>query len=302
MKTTCSLLFFNPFALALLAMTFCASALAQGLPATDLWLAKIIDDVPGAPVKISKGDGYNNQPHFSDDGTVIYYTREIPVPGAASQTDIAAFNIVTSTTSMVNSTPESEYSPTPIPNRNALSVIQADLDQKQYLYAIEIANGTMKLLLPGVEPVGYHAWFSEQEVAMFILGDSFTLQTARLGTEGTRVIADNIGRSIRKSPGSNEILFVDKNHQPWQVAAYNPDTKATRLIMPLFPASEDFTVDARGDFWTGNGSRLYRRSPGDSRWKLMADYSMSGIERISRLAVNLHSMQIALVSDHQAAN
>lgn len=302
MKSTRSPLFFNPLVLALLAMTFCASAGAQGLPATDLWLVKIADGVPGAPVKINQGGGYNNQPHFSGDGTVVYYTREMPVPGAASQTDIAAFDIATSATTMVNSTPESEYSPTPIPNREALSVIRAGLDQKQYLYAIEIASGNMELLLPGVEPVGYHAWFSEQEVAMFILGESFTLQTARLGAEGTNVIADNIGRSIRKNPGSNEILFVDKNHDPWRIAAYDPGTRTTSLVMPLFPESEDFTVDANGDFWTGNGSRLYRRSRGDARWNLMADYRMSGIRRISRLAVDLNSMRIALVSDHLAAN
>ncbi len=53
----------------------------------------------------------------------------------------------------------------------------------------------MELLLPDVEPVGYHAWVNDQEVAMFILGDSFTLQTARLNTAGTTLIADNIGRS-----------------------------------------------------------------------------------------------------------
>ena len=285
--------------LALFAMTFCGNTLAQtSYPSTDLWLAKIVNGIPGAPVRISQGNGYNNQPHFSEDGSVIYYTREMPVDGADSQTDIAAFDIATSSTTMVNNTPQSEYSPTPIPARNALSVIQADLNQKQYLYAIDIVSGNMELLLPDVEPVGYHAWFGDQEVAMFILGDSMTLQTARLNTTGTSMVADNIGRSIRKSPGSNEILFVDKNREPWRIAAYNPDTMETRDVMPLFPASEDFTVDANGDYWTGNGSRLYKRSPGQDRWELMADYSISGISHISRLAINLDSMQIALVSDH----
>lgn len=287
---------------ALLVMTFCGHTFAQGLPATDLWLANIVNGVPGTPVKISHGNGYNNQPHFSDDGKVVYYTREMPAEDAGAQTDIAAFEIATSTTTMVNNTSESEYSPAPIPGRNALSVIQADLNQKQYLSAIDIASGNMEVLFPDVEPVGYHAWFSDQEVAMFILGDSFTLQTAKLKTEGSHVVADNIGRSIRVNPGSREILFVDKNREPWQVAAYNPDTGITRDVMPLFPASEDFTVDANGDIWTGNGSRLYKRSPGQQRWELMVDYSSMRIDHISRLAINLFSMQIALVSDHVPAD
>ena len=285
--------------LALFSLIFCAQVFAQGLPATDLWLAKIDNAIPGDPVKISQGDGYNNQPHFSADGSVIYYTREMPVEGADSQTDIAAFNTVTSITTMVNSTAESEYSPTPIPGRKELSVIQADLNQKQFLFAIDIASGSMVLLLPDVEPVGYHAWFNEQEVAMFILGDSFTLQTAKLNSMGTAIIADNIGRSIRKHPETGEILFVDKNSEPWQIAAFNPESGTTRIVMPLFPAGEDFTIDATGTYWTGNGSKLYQRTPASARWELVADYSSLGISQISRLAIHLKSGQIALVSDRQ---
>ena len=298
MRKTPSFFFVIMLGVALFSMVFSGSTFAQALPATDLWLAKIENNLPGDPVKISQGDGYNNQPHFSENGSIIYYTREMPVDDASAQTDIAAFDTSTSSTRMVNNTPESEYSPTPIPGRNALSVIQADLNQKQYLYAIDIVSGKMEQLLSDVEPVGYHAWISDQEVAMFILGDSFTLQTARLDTTGTSLVADNIGRSLRRHPVSGEILFVDKNIEPWEIAAYNPETTTIRSVMPLFPGCEDFTIDANGAYWTGNGSKLYRRSPVDKRWELVADFSSFGVGRISRLAINLQSGQIALVSDH----
>lgn len=68
--------------------------------------------------------------------------------------------------------------------------------------------------------------------------------------------------------------------------------------MPLFPAGEDFTIDNHGNYWTGNGSRLYRRSPGDAKWELMADFSAMGISNISRLAISPADNRIALVSDH----
>jgi hypothetical protein len=112
------------------------------------------------------------------------------------------------------------------------------------------------------------------------------------------LVADNIGRSLRRHPVSGEILFVDKNSEPWEIAAYDPDTTITRLVMPLFPGSEDFTIDANGAYWTGNGSKLYRRTQVEDRWELVADFSNSGVGRISRLAINLKSGQIALVSDH----
>ena len=289
------------FSLAMFAATFAGNLFAQELPGTDIWLARIANGVPVEPVKINTSIGYNNQPHFSEDGSVIYYTREMP-DGETEQTDIAAFHSKTSTTIMVNNTPESEYSPTPIPGRNALSVIQVEADQKQCLWAIDVASGNMDLLLADVEPVGYHAWINDSEVAMFILGDSFTLQTASLDNKDTRLVASNIGRSIRKHPQTSEILFVDKNREPWQIAAYDPEIRQVRGVMPLFPNNEDFTIDANGNYWSGNGSRLYKRSPGNSRWQLMADFKTFGISHISRLAINLNSGQIALVSNHAITN
>ena len=140
------------FSLAMLAATFAGKLFAQELPGTDIWVTRITNGVPTEPVKINTGSGYNNQPHFSKDGSIIYYTREMPGDEAA-QTDIAAFNIKTSITTMVNNTSESEYSPTPIPGRNALSVIQVEADQKQRLWAIDVATGHMDVLLACVAPV-----------------------------------------------------------------------------------------------------------------------------------------------------
>lgn len=285
-----------PFLLTILIVSVASTVCAQALPGNDVWLLSIVNGIPEKPVKISSGNGYNNQPHFSADGVRVYYTREL-IDGDNSQTDIAVYNTQTSTTSMVSQTSEDEYSPTPIPGRNALSVIQVEADGKQRLWAIDIDSGKMELLLAHVEPVGYHAWINDNEVAMFILGESTTLQTASLDNDSVKLVADNIGRSIRKHPQTGEILFVDKNREPWKIAAYEPESGQLRGVMPLFPASEDFTVDMNGDYWTGNGSKLYRRSPGDRRWELVADFSTSGLKNISRLAIHLGSQKIALVSD-----
>jgi len=283
---------------AMLTIILTGNVLAQGLPQTDIWVASLDKGVPGQLSKINPGTGYNNQPHFSMDGSSIYYTREMPDSTGGVQTDIAAYNIRSMSTTMVNHSDESEYSPTPVPDRNALSVIQVEPDQKQRLWAIDISSGEPDLLLPAVEPVGYHAWFSHDEVAVFILGESFTLQTAQLGKDNTATFAQNIGRSIRKHPQTGEVLFVDKNPEPWQIVTLNPDTGSKRTVMPLFPGGEDFTIDSQGNYWTGNGSRLYRRSGSDQRWQLMADFSAQGIRNITRLALNPASDKIALVSDH----
>jgi hypothetical protein len=48
----------------MLAMALTGNTFAQVLPVTDIWLARIENGVPSKPVKISEGNGYNNQPRF----------------------------------------------------------------------------------------------------------------------------------------------------------------------------------------------------------------------------------------------
>lgn len=285
---------------ALVGLSLCANLLAQGLPQTDIWLADINQGTTANPVKINPTVGYNNQPHFSVDGSIIYYTREMPHSQKGAQTDIAAYDINSGKTRMVNSNDLSEYSPTPIPGKNALSVIEVEADQRQRLWSIDIDSGDMSLLLPAVEPVGYQAWINDNSVAMFILGDTFTLQTAEIGDGAAAIIAENIGRSIRRHPFTGEILYVDKNSEPWEITAVNVLTGEKHMVMPLFPANEDFTIDGNGTYWTGKGNKLYSRLPEDESWTLVADYSTSGIGNITRLAIDAASSKIAMVSDHES--
>src|SRR5690554_5612040 len=252
-----------------LALMVGGSVLAQELPQTNIWLINLEQNPPSEPIKVNPSPGYNNQAHFSADGSRLYYSREMPHSQKGVQTDIAVYDIRNHQTHMLNSNDESEYSPTPIPGRNAVSVIEVEPDGKQRLWSIDIDNGDMQLLLPNVEPVGYHAWIDDQSVAMFILGEPFTLQTAKIGDGKATAIAENIGRSIRKHPLTGEILYVDKNPEPWQIAAVNINTGAKRSVMPLFPNDEDFTIDSKGRYWTANGSKLYQRSEADSRWQLV---------------------------------
>jgi len=77
----------------LLLLLFTQQVYAQGLPQTDIWLANINEGLPGNVIKINPTTGYNNQPHFSVDGAVIYYTREMPGTDGEAQTDIAAYHL-----------------------------------------------------------------------------------------------------------------------------------------------------------------------------------------------------------------
>ena len=258
-----------------------SDALGQELPATQIWLARIVEGLPVEPVLISASDRYNNQPVFSPDGRFVYFTAE----QADGQTDTARFEISSGRLGAVNESPESEYSPTPIPGQDALSVIRVELpDQRQRLWRIPLNGTPSSLLMPNVEPVGYHCWIDPESVAVFILGNSFTLHKASIGDQPSGFLADNIGRSLRRHPETGQILFVDKNTEPWSIASIDAQSGDQQMVLPLLPGIEDFEVDSQGRYWMGSGSKLYRSNAEHSRWELTAELRGYGIDNITRLA------------------
>jgi hypothetical protein len=268
-------------------------ASAQQLPTAQVWLASIMDGEPVDPKLISPVERYNNQPMFSPDGSSVFFTAE----QEDGQTDIARYEIGSGELSLVSETPEDEYSPTPIPGQQAVSVIRVEPpNQLQRLWGISTVDGTSELLIPNVEPVGYHSWLDAQTTAVFILGDSFTLHLATIGEQPSQLLANNIGRTIRVHPGNGQILFVDKNVEPWAIAAFDANSGKQTQLMSLFPGIEDFEVDPAGRFWMGSGSKLYRSKEDNSGWELEADFQAEGMNTITRLASSPDGTMLAIVA------
>ena len=82
--------------------------------------------------------------------------------------------------------PESEYSATPMPGRNAISVIR--VGTRLNAAALERAPRRIARrasVLERIKPVGYHTWANDTLLALFVLGSPNTLQLAST-TSGPR--------------------------------------------------------------------------------------------------------------------
>src|SRR6266478_1198199 len=106
----------------------------------------------GEPKKVTDFAGYNNQPFFMPDGQSVLYTSI-----RNKQADIYRYDLRDEATTQVTNTPESEYSPTLMPDRKNISVVRVEADGKtQRLWKFPLDGGAPSLILENIKPVGYH--------------------------------------------------------------------------------------------------------------------------------------------------
>ncbi|HSG82758.1 MAG TPA: hypothetical protein VLC48_10930 [Gemmatimonadota bacterium] len=272
---------------------------AAAAPSTDIFVGVLqwgdgrlaITDL----ANITDRDGYDNQPHFLSDGRALLFTSARDT----LQTDIYRYDIESGTVSQVTRTAGSEYSPTFMPGGSEFSVIREEASRQQ-LWKFGLDGSDRGGLLDAVQPVGYHAWGDENTVAMFVLGDSIkpaTLQIGRIDSSAARVVAESIGRSLHRMPGTHSISFVHKlSDDEWLIKAIDLDTDSITMLTPTLPGREDYAWLPDGTILMGDGPTLYRWTP-NAAWTPVAELSAFGVQTITRIAVSPDAGHIALVSD-----
>ena len=248
----------------------------------------------GPPIKITSEAGYNNQPSFLPDGQSILYTSI-----RDKQADIYRYDIRSRSTTQITRTPESEYSPTLMPDGKSISVVRVEADGTQRLWKFPLAGGEPSLIMENIKPVGYHLWIDDHTLALFILGKPNTLQLVNLRTGKAEVIANNPGRVLRPIPNEDKFSFVQKiSDQEWLVKSFDLKTRAVSAVIKTFPSVEDYAWTPTGLLLMANGSKLFSRTKTDWAWVEVADFSHAGLKRITRITVSVKGDRIALVSSH----
>jgi hypothetical protein len=269
-------------------------------PASDICIANLTKQKgelkPGEPQKITTFAGYNNQPFFLPDGRGVLYTSIIN-----GQADIYRYDIRSGTTSQVTNTPESEYSPTLMPDGKNISVVRVEADGTQRLWKFPLAGGAPSLILENIKPVGYHWWLDKNTVALFILGAAgkpHTLQIADVSTGKTEMVAENPGRILRRIPNQNKLSFVHKvSDQEWLIKALDLKTKQISTLLRTRPGSEDYAWTPDGALLMAKDAKIFKWKPiTDKDWIEIADLSGYGWKSLTRIAISSKGDRIAIVA------
>lgn len=309
-KTTWAMIWIGFAAVATLAQTPAPSpSPAAAPPASDIFIVDIrkhhdfkngADELKfGEPKKITEFVGYNNQPFFTPDGKGILYTSI-----RNKQADIYRYEIQTGATTQVTNTPESEYSPTLMPDRKNISVVRVEADGKtQRLWKFPLTGGAPSLIIEDIKGVGYHLWIDDHTLALFIVGGSGKpnyLEIYDTRTNKSEFVTENPGRVLRGIPNQNKFSFVHKvSNEHWEIKAFDLRTRTSASLIATLTGSEDYAWLPDGKLLMGKDSKLFAVVPlSGQKWSQVEDFAVPGLQGISRIAVSPKGDRVAMVVRH----
>jgi hypothetical protein len=270
-----------------------AAAVQQ--PATEIYLAPMkfgpTGPLVGPARNVTENPGrYDNQPFFGSDGRSMLFASNRD----GKQTDLYFLELPTRQMRQFTKTPESEYSPTVMPDDAGVSAIRVEADGTQRVWRFGELGAAPALVLAGVKPAGYHAWIDAGHLAVFVLGKPSTLQIADVASGRAEIVASDIGRALLRRP-SGTISFVQREGSTVTVKEYDPATKAVRPLVAALDGNDehDAAWGPDGSLFMTKGSEVHAWRPGQDGFRLIGD---PGIGRLSRLAVSPDGRWMALVA------
>ncbi len=245
------------------------------------------------PINITNHKGYDNQPSFDADNTLIYYSSF----NEDGRSDIKTYNYQKKETKSFTTTQEREYSPTLTPDKYFIScIIQRD-NNVQDLGKYPVNGGTPDVIIDNMI-VGYHAWMDNSNLALFVLGEPNTLHLYQLPTHKDIVLASDIGRSLHKIPGARDFSFIQKTaEKDWLIRKVDLSTQKITTITKTIPGKEDIAWTVDGLILSSDGEKLFVFNPGtDLSWREVEIKAGKEILKgVTRLAVSQKGDKLAVV-------
>lgn len=243
------------------------------------------------PMNVSQNTGYDNQPSFSPDGSILYFTSN-----RDGETDLVAYDIESEEkTWITNTTNRSEYSPTITPDGNHISFITLSNEGVQEFRKIHLETKE-ESLIENDPIIGYFVWIDEESYLSFVLASEeqpSTLQIHNNATGVKTILGESPGRSFHKIPGAKAVSFIQSVNEQADIFAYYIENETTEYVHSTLDGSQDMVWLPNGDILMGSGSMLSISSNSD--WEPFIDLASFNLSGVSRMAIHPKGSKIAIV-------
>ncbi len=244
---------------------------------------------------ISNNEGYDSQPSFSDNNTILYSRTH------QGQTDIARYVISENNYYWINhSTSGGEYSPQSFPKSKNVTAVRLDTTGLQRLYEYDFKTMESSLLIKNLQ-VAYYSFYDKKTILSSVLsGNNLDLVISNLSKKTNDTLVQNVGRSIHKVPNSKEEMSYTSVNEDGNMDIFQLDMKTLEsfFVAELPIGIQDHIWLDESKLLIGSLDKLYMLDFfGSEDWKLVADLSEYNIKEITRLAVSPDGTKLAIVAE-----
>lgn len=242
---------------------------------------------------ITDREGYDNQPSFSPDGLILYYSSD----NEKSAPDIYSYHVESGKETQLTDTFEKEYSPLVMPDGKHISFVQ-QYRRIQALVKMNLETKEITEISKKLNNVGYHCWINDNIVAIFEANSPPTLHIVNIEENEDEEIDEYVGRSIYINPVTKKLNFFNYDDEKGTIFELNNiSSDEKKAIISMKANSHDFFIMSDGTILSTLGSIIYSFKEGkDENWNVFFDGQDKGINEITRVTVNPQMTKIAIVS------
>ncbi|MBP8725182.1 MAG: hypothetical protein KBF37_00885 [Saprospiraceae bacterium] len=261
------------------------------LPPSQLFIlhASSLLDSPWYDVKVSyltafNGNGYNNQPHFLDENTLLATLQTDPYKA----TEIYSFDLMHKTKRNLTRSLSAEYSPKALHGgKDSISYVRVPANDTtvQDLVASPVFRASdFRYLLRDFGTVAYYRQLSGELFVCYLLDGSHQLGLCDQSHGYKRMFASNPGQCFEVNR-AGQILYVDKSLEAhWLLKSYDPNSQRSRTLGTMPAGTQDFALDASEQIYCASKGRILRLNA-NGLWNELIDLSTAGLRDIRRIAI-----------------
>ncbi|MBK6521942.1 MAG: PD40 domain-containing protein [Sphingobacteriaceae bacterium] len=258
-------------------------------------MAELDTKLPGkvrTAVNITNRPGYDNQPSFSKNGKLIYFTsiRE------DKQADVYACSVGSKKITQITKTKESEYSPNETEFGNYLSVLHVTMDSIQTVKLLDLKTFTVtNSNFSSFDSAGYYHFLNADTVLYYKLTQPHSLRYFVNSTNADGFLGEHPCRTF-KTVNRHSFMFGVKDSSSTRYFLYD-----VRLQKQIYTQASIRLMKT----WSGilfmvcwsHQATILKYDAAQQKWNVLYDLSSFGIKKITRFCFDQKNKYLVVVNN-----